>query len=72
MLKSNLINAMIKFNKKITPQLFYLTRFGNEPSSAGGLTCSDDKHSSSNIICISFAQDILRSVSYTHLRAHET
>ena len=51
---------VVKFNKKITPQLFYLTRFGNEPSSAGGLTCSDDKHSSSNIICISFAQDILR------------
>ena len=51
---------VLKFNKIITPQLFYLTRFGNEPSSAGGLTCSDDKHSSSNIICISFAQDILR------------
>ena len=51
---------VVKFNKKITPQLFYLTRFGNEPSSAGGLTCSDDKYSSSNIICISFAQDILR------------
>lgn len=51
---------VLKFNKIITPQLFYLTRFGDEPSSAGGLTCSDDKHSSSNIICISFAQDILR------------
>ena len=51
---------VLKFNKIITPQLFYLTRFGNEPSSAVGLTCSDDKHSSSNIICISFAQDILR------------
>ena len=51
---------VLKFNKIITPQLFYLTRFGNEPSSAGGLTCSDDKHSYSNIICISFAQDILR------------
>ena len=51
---------VLKFNKIITPQLFYLTRFGNEPSSAGGLTCSDDTHSSSNIICISFAQDILR------------
>ena len=51
---------VLKFNKRITPQLFYLTRFGDEPSSAGGLTCSDDKHSSSNIICISFAQDILR------------
>ena len=51
-----------KFNKKITPQLFYLTRYGNEPSenSANGLTCSYDKHGSSNIICISFAQDILR------------
>lgn len=52
----------LKFNKKIAPRLFYLTREGNEPSkdSAEGLTCSGDKHSSSNIICISFAQDILR------------
>lgn len=55
-------NYALKYNKENPPQLFYLTREGNEPSkdSKEGLTCSDDKHSPSNIICISFAQDILK------------
>lgn len=49
-------------HKNARQSLYYLTRFGTAPTenSAKGLSCSNDKAGDSDIVCVSFAKDILQ------------